>query len=94
MPSSTSIRYSWSWVEDRGPRGWSEPAEGAGGSWLGVSRYVMMGEKAGCCSREGGVGNIRWRSATAEWREGWGEEMRGGESEREGEGGTEMDNER
>lgn len=64
IPSSVSILYSTSWAELKGSR-WSAAPLGAGGSWLGVSRYVMMGEKAGCCSREGGVGNIRWRSAIA-----------------------------
>lgn len=59
------------WVEVKDGRGSAAPLV-AGGSWLGVSRYVMMGEKAGCCSKDGGVGNMRWRSATAEriwkWR--------------------------
>lgn len=67
-PSSISILYSVSWVEAKVGR-WSAAPLGAGGSWLGVSRYVMMGEKAGCCSKEGGVGNMRWRSATAERRQ-------------------------
>lgn len=68
-PSSVSILYSASWVAAKGGK-WSAAAPlGAGGSWLGVSRYVMMGEKAGCCSSEGGVGNMRWRSATAERRQ-------------------------
>lgn len=26
---------------------------------------MVMGEKAGGCSRDGGVGNMRWRSAIA-----------------------------
>lgn len=70
MPSSISILNSASGAEAKGGR-WSAAPLGAGGSWLGVSRYVMMGEKAGCCSREGGVGNIRWRSATAERIQKW-----------------------
>lgn len=32
-----------------------------------------MGEKAGGCSRDGGVGNMRWRSAIA-GRKGWKED--------------------
>ena len=68
MPSSISILNSVNWVEAKGGR-WSAAPLGGGGSWLGVSRYVMMGEKAGCCSKEGGVGNILWRSATAERRQ-------------------------
>lgn len=69
MPSSVSILHSGSCVEAKGGR-WSPAAAPlAGGSWLGVSRYVMMGEKAGCCSSDGGVGNMRCRSATAESRE-------------------------
>lgn len=68
--SSISILFSVSCMEAKGS-GWSAAPLGAGGSWLGVSRYVMMGEKAGCCSREGGVGNIRWSSATAESRQKW-----------------------
>lgn len=68
-PSSVSILHSGSCVEAKGGR-WSEAAAPLeGGSWLGVSRYVMMGEKAGCCSSDGGVGNMRCRSATAESRQ-------------------------
>lgn len=69
-PSSISIRYSVNWEEAKGSR-WSAAPLCTGGSWLGVSRYVVAGEKAGCCSKEGGVGNILWRSATAERREMW-----------------------
>lgn len=79
MPSSISILYSVWWAEANGGR-WSTAPLGAGGSWLGVSRYVMMGEKAGCCSKEGGVGNMRWRSATAERRQRWREEMERGKN--------------
>lgn len=69
MPSSVSILHSGSCVEAKGGR-WSPAAAPlVGGSWLGVSRYVMMGEKAGCCSSDGGVGNMRCRSATAESRQ-------------------------
>lgn len=71
-PSSVSILYSGRCAEVRGSR-WSAAPPDTGGSWLGVSRYVVMGEKAGGCSRDGGVGNMRWRSAIAG---GEGERMR------------------
>lgn len=61
-----SILKSVIWLLDWEQLGWSWATAAPTGSWLGVSRYIIMGEKAACCSKDGGVGNIRWSSATAE----------------------------